>query len=133
DVAKLLDFGLVQCLEAKCSNERLTMQGTILGSPSYMSPEQAVGKNGLDARTDIYSLGALAFFLLASRPPFERETPMETLVAHVHEPAPVLGDLRPDVPEDLQAVIARCLRKDPEERFQDADSLEQALAACACA
>jgi serine/threonine-protein kinase len=133
DMAKLLDFGLVQCVGGQCVTDKLTMQGTILGSPSYMSPEQAVGKERLDARTDIYSLGGLAFFLLTGRPPFERDTPMATLVAHVHEPPPPLSDLRPDLPDDLQAVVQRCLAKNPDERYQDADALEQALAACACA
>jgi serine/threonine-protein kinase len=133
DVAKLLDFGLVQSVGLNAAGEKLTMQGTILGSPSYMSPEQALGKNHLDARTDIYSLGATAYFLLTGHAPYERETPMETLVAHVHEPPPALEKARPELPEDVVAVVNRCLRKDPLERYQDADSLEQALAACACA
>jgi serine/threonine-protein kinase len=133
DVAKLLDFGLVQCVGLNAVSEKLTMQGTILGSPSYMSPEQAIGKERLDPRTDIYSLGALAYFLVTGRAPFERDTPMETLVAHVHESPPPLDKARPDLPEDLVAVVARCLRKNPDERYQDADSLEQALAACGCA
>ncbi len=133
DTAKLLDFGLVQRVGLNSGADKLTMQGTILGSPSYMSPEQAVGKDHLDARTDIYSLGGLAFFLLTGRPPFERDTPMATLVAHVHDTPPALADLRPDLPEDLQAVVQRCLAKNPDDRFQDADTLEQALATCACA
>jgi len=132
DVAKLLDFGLVQCLGiAKCDS-KLTIQGTILGSPPYMSPEQAMGKDKIDVRTDIYSLGALAYFLVTGQPPFVRETAMEMLVCHVHEPVTPPTDHRPELPYDLQQVILRCLSKSPEDRFQDIVSVERALAECAC-
>jgi serine/threonine-protein kinase len=133
DVAKLLDFGLVQCLGMRPGAERLTIQGTILGSPPYMAPEQARGKDELDARTDIYSLGAVAYFLLTGQSPFARETAMEMLVAQVHEQPTHVRDLRPEVPADLADVVMRCLEKDPAARYQDADSLEQALAQCECA
>jgi serine/threonine-protein kinase len=135
DVAKLLDFGLVHGLgpTLQKDGDRLTVQGTILGSPPYMSPEQATGKDRVDARTDIYSLGALAYFLLTGHAPFSRETAMELLMCHVYEPVPPLNDGRSDVPVDLQDVVMRCLEKDPARRFPDADSLEQALAHCACA
>jgi serine/threonine-protein kinase len=133
DVAKLLDFGLVQQRLLGDDAGKLTVQGVILGSPPYMAPEQALGRANLDARTDIYSLGALAYFLLTGQAPFVRETSMELLVAHAHEkPAPV-QDLRPDVPEDLQAVVMRCLEKEPGRRFGSGDELEQALAQCAAA
>ncbi len=135
DVAKLLDFGLVHCLGCmeKNAEQRLTIQGTILGSPPYMAPEQALGKNVLDARTDIYSVGAVAYFLLTGQAPFVRETAMQTLVAHVHEQPLHVRDLRPEVPADLADVVMRCLEKAPKARFQDAESLEQALAQCECA
>jgi serine/threonine-protein kinase len=133
DVAKLLDFGLVHGVGVSAGGERLTIQGTILGSPPYMAPEQALGKDKLDARTDIYSLGGVAYFLLTGQAPFVRETAMETLVAHVHEQPAHLRDLRPEVPADLADVVMRCLEKDPAARYQDADSLEQALAQCDCA
>jgi eukaryotic-like serine/threonine-protein kinase len=133
DVAKLLDFGLVQDIGLGKDAGKLTVQGTILGSPPFMSPEQALGKNNIDTRTDIYSLGSLAYFLLTGQPPFSRDSAMEMLVAHVHEPPAPLTDLRPELPVDLQDVILRCLQKDPEQRFQDVDSLDRALADCACA
>ncbi len=133
DVAKLLDFGLVHGSNPMPGDERLTVLGTILGSPPYMAPEQARGRTELDARTDIYSLGALGYFLLTGQAPFVRETPMETLVAHVHEPPVHIRDLRPEVPADLADVIMRCLEKDPAARYQDAEGLEQALAECECA
>jgi serine/threonine-protein kinase len=132
DVVKLLDFGLVQDVGLGKEAGKLTVQGTILGSPPYMSPEQALGKNNIDSRTDIYSLGSLAYFLLTGQPPFSRDSAMEMLVAHVHEPPAPLTDLRPELPLDLQEVILRCLNKAPDQRFQDVDSLERALAECAC-
>jgi serine/threonine-protein kinase len=130
DVAKLLDFGLVQCLGDHAESHKLTVQGVILGSPPYMAPEQSLGRSNLDARTDIYSVGALAYFLLTGQPPFIRDTAMELLVAHAHEKPTPVGDLRSDIPSDLQAIVMRCLEKEPGRRFQDAESLEQALAQC---
>jgi eukaryotic-like serine/threonine-protein kinase len=131
DVAKLLDFGLVQCLGGMDrESHKLTVQGVILGSPPYMAPEQSLGRSNLDARTDIYSVGALAYFLLTGQPPFVRETAMELLVAHAHEKPAPLAEIRSDIPEDLQAVVMRCLEKEPGRRFQDADGLEQALSEC---
>jgi serine/threonine-protein kinase len=133
DVAKLLDFGLVQQRLLGSDSGKLTVQGVILGSPPYMAPEQALGRSNLDARTDIYSVGTLAYFLLTGQAPFVRETSMELLVAHAHEkPAPP-GELRSDLPEDLQAVIMHCLEKEPARRFASCEQLEEALAQCAAA
>jgi serine/threonine-protein kinase len=95
-----------------------------------MSPEQADGKQDLDARSDIYSLGAVAYFLLTGQPPFVRPTPLQTLIAHLHDAAAPLDQLRPDVPADLQAVVLRCVEKAPAHRYADARSLDKALAAC---
>jgi serine/threonine-protein kinase len=133
DVAKLLDFGIVQSIAPGREAARLTQLGAIAGSPPYMAPEQAAGKLSVDGRGDIYSLGAVAYFLLTGRPPFVRETAMQLLMAHVYDPVVPPGDLRPDVPADVQAVVLRCLAKDPGQRYPDADSLEQALARCRCA
>jgi serine/threonine-protein kinase len=132
DVAKLLDFGLVQAHGLKPGEHKLTQEGAIAGTPAYMSPEQAAGKSDLDGRSDIYSLGAVAHFLLTGRPPFVRETAMETLAAHIYE-LPAALDHKADVPADLKAVVLRCLEKDPDRRFSDADGLDQALAQCGCA
>jgi serine/threonine-protein kinase len=133
DVAKLLDFGLVQDLGLGRLNDRLTMQGTIVGSPTFMSPEQASGKPNLDVRSDIYSLGGVAYFLLTGQQPFVRETTMQTLLAHAHDPVVPTSRLRPDVPDDLDRVVLRCLEKDPSKRYPDVESLDQDLAACRCA
>jgi serine/threonine-protein kinase len=131
DVAKLLDFGLVKPV-ADFSSPRLTQDGAISGTPLFMSPEQARGRE-VDARSDIYCLGAVAYVLLCGRPPFERTTPMEVILAQVHDEVVPPSQLRADVPADLERVVLRCLAKHPEARFQDADSLEQALAECAAA
>jgi serine/threonine-protein kinase len=132
DVAKLLDFGLVQDLSADAA-DRLTRTGTVLGTPAYMSPEQAAGESAVDARGDVYGLGAVAFFALTGRPPFRGKTLGQLLAAHRSEPPPALTDVRPDGPADLAAVVARCLAKDPHDRFQSAADLDRALAQCGCA
>jgi serine/threonine-protein kinase len=131
DVAKLLDFGLVQEVGAfAAGSNKLTMIGAILGSPNYISPEQASGKGAIDGRTDIYSLGALAYFLMTGQTPFVRETAMELIAAHMKDEVHPPRQLRPEVPADLEEVILMCLRKNPDDRFPDAESLELALAAC---
>lgn len=131
DVAKLLDFGLVQDLSSE-DNDRLTRTGTVLGTPAYMSPEQAAGESAVDTRGDVYALGAVAFFALAGRPPFEGKTVGRLLAAHRCEPPPSLTDLRPDIPADLATVVARCLTKDPADRYPSAADLDRALGLCAC-
>jgi serine/threonine-protein kinase len=133
DVAKVLDFGLVHDLGLGRADDKLTREGMVVGSPPFMSPEQAAGKSGVDQRTDIYSVGSVAYFLLTGQPPFVRETTMQTLLAHAYEPVIPPSQLQSDVPADLQAVVLRCLEKDPKRRFEDAASLDKALASCACA
>jgi serine/threonine-protein kinase len=131
DVAKLLDFGLVQDLSFAA--DRLTRTGTVVGTPAYMSPEQAAGESAVDARGDVYGLGAVAFFALTGRPPFQGRTLGQLLAAHWSEPAPALTDLRPEVQADLAAVVARCLAKDRSDRFPSAGDLAWALGQCECA
>jgi eukaryotic-like serine/threonine-protein kinase len=133
DVAKLLDFGLVQDNKLDGSATKITLQGAILGSPPFMSPEQALGKKDLDARSDIYGVGAVAYYLLTGQPPFPRETPMQMMLAHAYEPAVPLRELRPEVPMPLEEIVMRCLRKEPNERYADVASLETALATCGLA
>jgi serine/threonine-protein kinase len=133
DVAKLLDFGLVRAHGLNPDGQQLTQEGAIAGTPAYMSPEQAAGRTDLDGRSDLYSLGAVAYFLLTSQPPFIRGTVVQTLASHLGEPVMPPDRHRPDLPADLQAVLLRCLEKEPPLRFQDAESLEQALGQCGCA
>jgi serine/threonine-protein kinase len=132
DVAKLLDFGLVQDRTgfAHGSDHKLTVQGAILGSPNYISPEQAAGKGSIDARTDIYSLGGLAYFLVTGQTPFVRETAMELIASHMRDDVTPARQIRPELPQDLEEVIMTCLRKNPDDRFNDAEALDLALAAC---
>jgi hypothetical protein len=130
DVAKLLDFGLVLPRGIEPDGEKLTQEGTIPGTPAYMSPEQAGSKENLDGGSDIYSLGCVAYFLLTGQAPFAGRSAVRILAAHLYElPAPP-GERRPGLPEALQAVVLRCLAKDPVERFPSARSLECALAGC---
>jgi serine/threonine-protein kinase len=129
DVAKLLDFGLVKPL-AKLDDAHLTQEGSITGSPLYMSPEQSTGDREPDARSDIYSLGAVAYYLVSGRPPFNYEQPIKVLLAHAREMPPSLADLQPDFSPDLEAVIMKCLEKDPADRYASVLQLREALLAC---
>jgi serine/threonine-protein kinase len=133
DVAKLLDFGLVRTHGWDQDGGKLTQEGVLAGTPAYASPEQAAGTADLDSRSDLYSLGAVAYFLLLGQPPFVRPTPVQTLAAHINDAVVAPKSYRPDLPVDLQAVVLRCLEKAPARRFQAADELEQALAQCRCA
>lgn len=134
DVVKLVDFGLVTAaIDEPPPNLEATIEGIVSGSPMYMSPEQAFGVRGLDGRSDLYSLGAVAYHLITGRPPFEGPTALGIMLAHTQEPPPPPSRFRPDVPADLEAVVLRCLAKRPAERFHDARELERALAACRCA
>jgi eukaryotic-like serine/threonine-protein kinase len=132
DVAKLLDFGIVDAPDTGPAGE-LTAQGQLLGTPLFMSAEQAAAMPDLDARSDLYSLGATAYFMLTGKAPFERGTTNLVIAAHLRDPVTPPHHLRADIPADLSAVIKRCLEKDPNQRYQDAASLEKALAGCECA
>jgi serine/threonine-protein kinase len=130
DVAKLLDFGLVKSFGGEGDSVKLTKDGAFAGSPAFVSPEQALGRNQLDARSDIYNLGAVAYFLITGKLPFDRESALQMLHAHAYEPLAPIHEFNEAVPADLQRVILRCLEKDPDHRFQDAVTLERALAEC---
>ena len=132
DVAKLLDFGLVQPASTNLSADPSRV-GQIVGTPLYISPEQALGERKLDARSDIYSLGAVAYFLLTGRPPFDEGSAIAAIIAHARDQAPPPSRFRDGLPEDLERIVMRCLAKAPAERYPDAESLELALAECACA
>ena len=126
DVAKLLDFGLAKPLtDAKDSD--LTQAGSITGSPLYMSPEQSMGSDHVDVRSDIYSLGAVMYYMATGQPPFSYPQPIKVMVAHASEQPKPPRELNPDIPEELEDIILRCLEKQPEDRFQDVKSLKEAL------
>jgi serine/threonine-protein kinase len=129
DVAKLLDFGLVKPLLDE-EPMHLTTEGNVAGSPLFMPPERAAGDEDTDPRSDLYSLGAVAYYLVTGKPPFEGDKAIKVMIAHVHEPVVPPSKLRPEVPADLETVILRCLAKTPEERYPNAAALADALAAC---
>jgi tRNA A-37 threonylcarbamoyl transferase component Bud32 len=127
DVVKLLDFGLVRIQGGDGGAADLTAEHAITGTPAYMSPEQAAGRAEVDGRADLYSLGAVAYFLLTGRPPFVNRSLVELLAAHQRDRPEPLTRFQPAVPVELEAVVLRCLAKDPAERFADARTLERAL------
>jgi serine/threonine-protein kinase len=129
DVAKLLDFGLAKDVDSSDSAE-LTMLGTIAGSPLFMAPENATGDSEPDARSDIYSLGCVAYYLLTGQPPFPGQQPIKILMAHVNDAVRRPSDVRSTVSSDLEQVVLQCLEKNPSDRPQSAAKLEGLLAAC---
>jgi serine/threonine-protein kinase len=132
DVAKLLDFGLV--LPApRPGAAHLSGEGQILGTPLFMAPEQATGGREVGPRSDVYALGAVAYYLLTGRPPFDEGSGIGALIAHARDPVVPPSRVRAGIPEDLERVVLRCLAKEAADRFSDAEGLEQALGACASA
>jgi len=125
----LLDFGLAKPVST-LSDENLTQEGAITGSPLFMSPEQAAGDLDLDGRSDVYSMGAVLYYLLTGNAPFPYDKPLKILAAHIHEQPPSPRQSRPELDEDLEQIVTRCLAKSPAERFQTADELGEALARC---
>ncbi|MBI4502488.1 MAG: protein kinase [Gemmatimonadetes bacterium] len=118
------DFGIAKALSDAGT---LTGTGVAIGTPSYMSPEQAAGEREIDARSDLYSLGIVAYEMLIGELPFHAPTVPGILMKHIAEPTPDILQRRPDAPEDLAATIQRCLEKDPEDRWPTADALRRAL------
>lgn len=129
DVVKLLDFGLAKPL-TELDTAHLTAEGTITGSPLFMSPEQATGDVEPDSRSDVYSLGAVLYFLLTGKPPFEDDKPLKIMIKHAHDAPPLPSALRPDLREDLENVVLKCLQKGSGQRFQSATELASALEQC---
>jgi serine/threonine protein kinase len=124
---KLLDFGLARPLSLDAETTSLTMPGILLGSPRYMAPEQARGEE-VDARADLFAVGAVLFEMLSGRPAFNRATAIEALHAVLHEQPPALvGSL---AVVELDRVIQRALAKSPGDRYQTADDMGKDLRAC---
>jgi serine/threonine-protein kinase len=132
DFIKVLDFGLVKPRSDHEADETmLTGEHVAGGTPAFMAPEQVLGDRPVDARTDLYAVGCLGYWLLTGQPVFKGETPMKVMMHHVKsEPVPpsALAELR--VPEALEKAILACLEKDPTGRPRDADVLAEALRAC---
>ena len=122
--ALVTDFGIAWAMEA---GARLTATGIAVGTPTYMSPEQAVGERELDGRSDIYSVGVLGYQMLTGRVPFEAGNSMALLLKHVTERPRPIADLRPDTPRALRETIERAIMKAPEDRWPTAAALRDAL------
>ncbi len=124
--AKLLDFGIAK-LSADPDSGIKTQTYAVMGTPLFMSPEQCRGAGGVDARSDVYSLGCVLFMLITGEPPFAGDGMGEIIAMHLREPAPRLAARAPWVPHELDEAVARCLAKDPAERFASATELAAVL------
>ena len=126
DVAKVLDFGLAKPSFAT-GDMSLTQDGAVTGSPLFMSPEQATGSDDLDHRSDIYSLGAVMYFMLTGRPPFVEDRPLKVMFAHASQDVVPPREVNPEISPAMEAVVLRCLEKDPAHRFPSVHELSVAL------
>ncbi len=131
DFIKVLDFGLVKHRTMPQEGaERISAEHQgVGGTPAFMSPEQAIGDEAVDGRTDLYSVGCVAYWLLTGTTVFQGRTPMETMMMHVHRaPEPPSARISRSIPVQLEAIVLTCLAKDPEGRPQSADDLAERLA-----
>jgi serine/threonine-protein kinase len=132
DFVKVLDFGLVKArTEPGAEGAKLTAANVTGGTPAYMAPEQVLGISQADARTDIYAVGCVAYWLLAGHLVFEGESVMQTMMHHA-QTAPIPPSARSEItiPESLDKVVLECLRKEPDRRPQSADQLTEMLNKC---
>jgi serine/threonine-protein kinase len=129
--ALVTDFGVAKAVSEATGRQQLTTEGVALGTPAYMSPEQAAADKHIDHRADIYAVGALAYELLAGRPPFIGTTPQEVLAAHVTQAVEPVTKHREKVPPALAQVVMKCLEKKPADRWQSAEELLPQLEALA--
>ena len=133
DRAVVLDFGIGKALTAatgdniRSSGARITQSGMSLGTPVYVSPEQAAGDPDLDHRADIYSFGVVAYEMLCGHPPFSGRTPQLIFMAHANEAPPPMSTWRDDIPAPLNKLVLRCLAKSPKDRPQSAGDIVQEL------
>ena len=130
DVVKLVDFGIAKL--AAESGGGMTQPGTVMGTPAYMSPEQAAGETTLDARSDLYSVGVTMFQMATGKLPFAEAGPSfgKILMAHLQQPPPLPRSIEPQVPEELERIILRTLEKKPEDRYGSMNELHDAVLAC---
>jgi serine/threonine protein kinase len=130
--AKLLDLGLarLQQIDQHEGDGSLTRDGLAMGTVAFMSPEQALDSKMADARSDVYSLGCTFYYLLMGRAPFDKDTSVQTIVAHREEEIPSLGDAQKNVPASLNAVFCRMVAKDADDRQQSMKAVHAELLAC---
>ena len=119
----LMDFGIAKAIH----DETSSISGVMVGTPTYMSPEQASGDEMLDARSDIYSLGALAYHLLVGRPPFSGSSVHSVIAAHVADRVHPIRAINPSIPKVFADAVEKCLAKEPEQRFQSCAELSYEL------
>ena len=124
--AVVTDFGIARAVGV-AGGDQLTQTGIAIGTPAYMSPEQAAGERELDARSDVYALGCVLYEMLAGQAPFTGPNALAVLARHALDPAPRLRTVRQAIPESLEAVVLRSLAKAPADRFRTAGELEDAL------
>ncbi|HMA42389.1 MAG TPA: protein kinase [Gemmatimonadales bacterium] len=120
------DFGIAKALSSSTGGG-LTGTGVAIGTPHYMSPEQAAGDREIDGRSDLYSLGVVGYQMLAGELPFQAPTVPGILIKQITEAAPYIADRVPDLPDDLASCVMRCLEKEPESRWPTAEALRRAL------
>jgi tRNA A-37 threonylcarbamoyl transferase component Bud32 len=125
---KVLDFGLARLRGERKGSKGLTQADSFMGTPEYVSPEQATDARSADIRADIYSLGCTLYALLTGRPPFQEETMVKLVLAHIEKEPRPLHEVRPDVSAELSAAVAKMLAKDPAQRYQWPIEVAQALA-----
>ena len=123
--ALLMDFGIAKSVQDL--NATATVSGLVMGTPTYMSPEQATGEGDVDHRSDIYSLGVLAYHMLTGRPPFVGATTHSVIAGHVGDRATPIRKLNPSVPRGLADAVEKCLAKDAADRFQSTGELAHEL------
>src|SRR6059036_1764920 len=121
------DFGIAKALSSTTGPATLTATGVAIGTPHYMSPEQAAGDREIDGRSDLYSLGVVAYQMLTGELPFNAPTVPGILMKQITELPPPIGEKCPECPDDLAACVMRCLEKEPEARWPTADALRRAL------
>jgi len=126
---KVMDFGIAKVLTPDAESTALTMDGTLLGTPTHMPPEQCEGGE-VDQRGDVYSLGVVLFQTLTGELPFKGETPLAIIQKILNDPLPDLASIRSDVPKAVVHVVQKACAKDREERYETAKEFEQDLAAC---
>jgi serine/threonine-protein kinase len=124
---RVSDFGLARALDV-AGGDRLTQTGIAVGTPHYMSPEQGAGESSEDVRSDVYSLGCLAYELLVGAPPYTGPNAQAILAGHLTKPVPPVQEHRPEVPPGVEIAVQRALAKDPGDRFQTVTEMTEALA-----